>query len=86
MKSVWIIEDYSASQDGEFECYGFCKTELQAELKAQELNIRSYFEIKGLYDNWVASGSIIVDGSRPSSPEECQTHFYEVKKLNLIED
>jgi len=85
MKSVWIIEDYSASQDGEFECYGFCKTKKQADKKAEELNIDAYNEAKARYDKWVSEGSVVVNGSRPAKPEWSRQD-YEVKKLNLIED
>jgi len=84
MKCIWIIEDYSASQDGEFECYGFCKTKEEAEEKADQLNLEAYNYSKARYDKWVYAGSVVLNGTFPANPE--WRDYYEVKKLNLIED
>jgi hypothetical protein len=83
MKYIWLIEDYSASQDGEFECYGFCYSKEKAEQKAAQLNLESYNYVKARYEKWVSEGSIVANGSRPAKPE--WTDYYEVAKLKLIE-
>ena len=84
MKYIWLIEDYSRSNDGEAEYYGYCESKAKADLKAAELNLVSYAVQKSAYLNWLAGGAIVVNGSRPSNPDEGHTDFYEVVPVPLV--
>ena len=70
MKSIWIIEDYSAMNEGEFVYYGFCKTKEDADKKAAQLNLAAYNNQKKFSSN--------------CKPE--WSEHYHVEKLDLIED
>jgi hypothetical protein len=84
MKYIWLIEDYSRSNDGEAEYYGFCESKKEAGLKAEELNLARYVVQKLTYDQWVTDGKITTDGSRPANPESCWEDAYEVVKVPLV--
>jgi len=85
MKNIWLIEDYSRSNDGEAEYYGFCESKEKADLKAEELNLSDFESQKSAYIKWLSEGVITTSGSRPANPDESRTDFYHVVKVPLVE-
>ena len=84
MKYIWLIEDYSRSNDGEAEYYGFCESEEKAQRKADELNHADYKAHELRYRDWLANGAVVGKGGRPSNPAENHTDFFEVVRVPLV--
>ena len=84
-KEIWIIEDYRLSNDGEFECYGFCSSKEIADAKVKQLNDDYCNSVRDKHNIWVAVSSIYVGSSVQIEPTYLDEQVFRAVKIKSVD-